>query len=60
MYFYALAALIMAAAFRRKGERRTASRAPYLRLDDLDDHHLRDIGLVRERPARTRNHLMWM
>lgn len=63
MYLYALAGLISAVSPHRKADRREAGSAPRTvpaALADLNDHHLRDIGFVRERTARPRDHLMRM
>jgi hypothetical protein len=62
MYLYALAGLISAVTPRRKDDRRAAGRAPNAPrgVAEFNDHYLRDIGFVRERTARPRDHLMRM
>jgi len=63
MYRYALAVMISAVTPGRKADRRPAGPAFRRMPQDLaefNDHYLRDIGLVRERTARPRDHLMRM
>jgi len=61
MYLYALAGLISAVTPRRRADRSTAGSAPRAMpkgVAELNDHYLRDIGFVRERTARPRDHVM--
>lgn len=63
MYLYALAGLISAATPRRIADRRAtgpARHTPPPALADISDHHLRDIGFVRERTLRPRDHVIRM
>lgn len=63
MYLYALAGLITAATPRRIADRRTSGLGPRTApkgLADLNDHYLRDIGFVRERSLRPRDHVIRM
>ncbi len=63
MYRYALAVMISAVIPDRKADRRPAGPAFRRTPQDLaefNDHYLRDIGFVRERAARPRDHVMRM
>ncbi|MBX3571435.1 MAG: hypothetical protein KF694_03690 [Mesorhizobium sp.] len=61
MYFSALAGLIAGLAHQRKSYPSPLFRpAPARELTELSDHHLRDIGYVRERVRHPRSPLMWM
>jgi hypothetical protein len=61
MYFSALAGLIAGLAHQRKSDPFPPFRPSTRRdLDELSDHHLRDIGYVRERVRQPRSPLMWM
>lgn len=63
MRFDAIAVLISAATLRRNDTPRAAAAAPAAAqksLADLNDHHLRDIGFVRERVIVSRGQLMRM
>jgi hypothetical protein len=60
---FALVSLFLAAAFRPRADDRTSGRTPRTAppgFADLNDYYLRDIGFVREQPARHHDHLMWM
>ena len=54
--YSALCALIPVATFAERPAWRRANLPA--EFADLDDHTLRDIGFVRERPARLHRHLM--
>lgn len=61
MHFSALAGLIAGVTLRRKAERPLPARRDVpTGIDELSDHHLRDIGYVRERVRQPRSPLMWM
>ncbi|MCO5160008.1 MAG: hypothetical protein M9939_02645 [Mesorhizobium sp.] len=61
MYFSALAGLIAGVTFRRKAEQSVpAGQKVPAGVAELTDHHLRDIGYVRERVRQPRSPLMWM
>ena len=61
MHFFALVGLIAGVAHRRKSDPSPPFRpAAPKGLDEFGDHHLRDIGFVRERVRQPRSPLRWM
>jgi hypothetical protein len=56
MYSAIYAALISVATFGERHDRRPANLPA--EFAELDEHTLRDIGFIRERPTKLRRHLM--
>lgn len=64
MYLTMLFGLITEGAASRAAAREARRHRPATTsaagLATLNDHHLRDVGYVRERVAGPRNHILWM